>query len=287
MTARGWRVAGGRPWGDANSLPCLCVSLISAPPPNMPAGNLLEAALAWAVLPTLGWRWLLAFSALPLFLLLALYPLLPESAHWLVAKGRYADAEAVLQRVAAANGYPRPLLLRLAPDDGRGPAAGPAAAAANLQTSSSGLGMAGSSSGSMRDRSPAPAAVAKLPSKASPGPHAPLLVAAGQAVADHQQQQQHHRQGRKTINATVGLQQRAVSQRRRFKDAARNVRAGLEVVFGLQLRRTTLLLYCIWGVTAMCYYGLVLLSTALQVCTFGGRRRRVRVQCLRYQEGAC
>lgn len=48
----------------------------------------MEALLAWAVLPSLGWRWLLALSALPLLALLGLYPLVPESAHWLVAKGR-------------------------------------------------------------------------------------------------------------------------------------------------------------------------------------------------------
>lgn len=48
----------------------------------------MEALLAWAVLPSLGWRWLLGLSALPLLALLGLYPLVPESAHWLVAKGR-------------------------------------------------------------------------------------------------------------------------------------------------------------------------------------------------------
>ena len=71
------------------------------PPPRLtrPAGTVLEALLAWAVLPRLGWRWLLALSATPLLLLLLLYPMLPESPHWLVAKRRYAEAEALLQSV--------------------------------------------------------------------------------------------------------------------------------------------------------------------------------------------
>eukprot|EP00887_Chlorella_sp_A99_P004750 scaffold4.g4750.t1 len=63
-------------------------------------GTAFEAGLAWAVLGPLGWRWLLVLSALPLFLLLLLYPWLPESPHWLVAHGRYEAAEAVIRRVA-------------------------------------------------------------------------------------------------------------------------------------------------------------------------------------------
>ena len=56
-----------------------------------------------------------------------------------------------------------------------------------------------------------------------------------------------------------------------------SVHAGLEVLFGPALRRTTLLLWGIWLANAGTYYGLVLLTTALQTaakhdpCTPEGR----------------
>lgn len=68
---------------------------------------MFEACLAWAVLPTLGWRWLLALSAAPLLLLLAAYPWLPESPHWLLVQGRHREAEAAVLRVAVVNRYGR------------------------------------------------------------------------------------------------------------------------------------------------------------------------------------
>ena len=55
-------------------------------------------------MPTLGWRWLVALSSLPLLLLLLFYPLLPESPRFLLVKGKSVQALAILRRVAAANG---------------------------------------------------------------------------------------------------------------------------------------------------------------------------------------
>ncbi|KAK9841410.1 hypothetical protein WJX74_005255 [Apatococcus lobatus] len=71
-------------------------------------GTVVEAGLAWLVLYPLGWRWLLALSSLPLFLLTLLFPLLPESPFFLVSVGRTAAAQQVLQRVAHINGRPLP-----------------------------------------------------------------------------------------------------------------------------------------------------------------------------------
>ena len=47
-------------------------------------GALGEAALAWIVMPILGWRWLFVFSALPSLALLALHKYVPESPRWQV-----------------------------------------------------------------------------------------------------------------------------------------------------------------------------------------------------------
>ena len=38
----------------------------------------MQAGLAWAILSPLGWRWLLGLSALPLLVLLLMFPLIPE-----------------------------------------------------------------------------------------------------------------------------------------------------------------------------------------------------------------
>ncbi|GMH42232.1 hypothetical protein BSKO_10151 [Bryopsis sp. KO-2023] len=66
-------------------------------------GAMTEAALAWAILPTLGWRALLMFSTAPLVLLLVLFPFLPESPRFLVNKGRIEEAEVILARIARIN----------------------------------------------------------------------------------------------------------------------------------------------------------------------------------------
>ncbi|MBU0927789.1 MAG: MFS transporter [Spirochaetes bacterium] len=71
-------------------------------------GTVAAAGLAWLVVPRLGWRWLFAFSALPGLLLFAVRKGVPESPRFLFAKGRAAEARAVLERVAAVNGTSLP-----------------------------------------------------------------------------------------------------------------------------------------------------------------------------------
>ncbi|CAL8465087.1 g4622 [Coccomyxa elongata] len=160
-------------------------------------GSMLEAALAWAILTDWGWRWLVALSSLPLLCLLLLYPLLPESPYWLVAAGRTADAQALLQSIARANGRPLP--------------------AGRLQPS---------------------ATATKSSSKEAE------VDEAGNA----------QQSGAKPGVLLGPLAELAMAFRPLLSGG---------------LRRTTLLLLLIWFVNALCYYGLVLLTTSLHTQTGG------------------
>ncbi|KAM0903603.1 hypothetical protein ACQ4PT_018560 [Festuca glaucescens] len=66
-------------------------------------GTILEASLAWVVLSTLSWRWLLALTALPCFLLLPFFGITPESPRYLCVQNRMSDATLVLERIARTN----------------------------------------------------------------------------------------------------------------------------------------------------------------------------------------
>ncbi|CAI8601502.1 unnamed protein product [Vicia faba] len=71
-------------------------------------GTIFEASLAWIVMPTLGWRWLLALSSLPTSFLLLFYKITPESPRYLCLKGRTAEAVHVLETIATLNGTKLP-----------------------------------------------------------------------------------------------------------------------------------------------------------------------------------
>lgn len=64
---------------------------------------LLFFLLLQFVMPRLGWRWLLAVSALPSSLLLLFYRMTPESPRYLCMRGRTSDALAILQKIARVN----------------------------------------------------------------------------------------------------------------------------------------------------------------------------------------
>ncbi|XP_021769773.1 organic cation/carnitine transporter 7-like [Chenopodium quinoa] len=66
-------------------------------------GTVIEAGIAWIVMPRLGWRWLLAFSAVPAFLLLVFYFVVPESPRYLCLKGDKQGAMHILENVAKFN----------------------------------------------------------------------------------------------------------------------------------------------------------------------------------------
>ncbi|XP_020578396.1 LOW QUALITY PROTEIN: organic cation/carnitine transporter 7-like [Phalaenopsis equestris] len=71
-------------------------------------GTILEASLAWVVMPNMGWRWLLALSSLPVLLLLLFYSFTPESPRYLCTKGRTTDAIKVLEKMARTNNMALP-----------------------------------------------------------------------------------------------------------------------------------------------------------------------------------
>uniref|UniRef100_A0A8C6M6F7 Synaptic vesicle 2-related protein n=1 Tax=Nothobranchius furzeri TaxID=105023 RepID=A0A8C6M6F7_NOTFU len=72
-------------------------------------GTVFEVLLAILVMPTLGWRWLLGLSTIPLFIFAILCYWLPESARYDVLTGNQEKALATLKRIATENGAPMPL----------------------------------------------------------------------------------------------------------------------------------------------------------------------------------
>ena len=69
-------------------------------------GTIAAAGLAWLIVPHLGWRWLLAISALPGILIFFIRRSIPESPRYLLVKGQDKRAAQVISLVASENGHP-------------------------------------------------------------------------------------------------------------------------------------------------------------------------------------
>lgn len=70
-------------------------------------GTIVAATLAWVIIPQfpeMGWRFLLAASAVPGLIVFWLRRTIPESPRFLMLEGRDAEAQAVLARIARENG---------------------------------------------------------------------------------------------------------------------------------------------------------------------------------------
>lgn len=65
-------------------------------------GILVAALVAIAILPTLGWRWVIGIGALPMLLLPLLAWIVPESIEYLMSKGRKAEAEQLARKLRVA-----------------------------------------------------------------------------------------------------------------------------------------------------------------------------------------
>eukprot|EP00117_Sycon_ciliatum_P012474 scpid66504/ scgid13529/ Organic cation/carnitine transporter 7 len=72
-------------------------------------GTVFETALAMAVMPALGWRYLLGFSAIPVTVSTVVFAFFPESPHFLMAIGKRERALSVLKRIAKANKKEMPI----------------------------------------------------------------------------------------------------------------------------------------------------------------------------------
>ncbi|XP_027068794.2 organic cation/carnitine transporter 7 isoform X1 [Coffea arabica] len=66
-------------------------------------GTILEASLAWIIMPRLGWRWLLALSSIPSFAALILYGYVIESPRYLYMRGKMNDVHNILKKMAILN----------------------------------------------------------------------------------------------------------------------------------------------------------------------------------------
>ncbi|KAG0711091.1 Organic cation transporter protein [Chionoecetes opilio] len=64
-------------------------------------GYFVAALLAWLIS---SWRWLQVAMTLPALLFIPYYWIIPESARWLIAKGRSQEAQVILMKAAKVNG---------------------------------------------------------------------------------------------------------------------------------------------------------------------------------------
>ncbi|GAA1857677.1 aromatic acid/H+ symport family MFS transporter [Paeniglutamicibacter psychrophenolicus] len=69
-------------------------------------GIVAAALVAMALLPTLGWRWVIAVGTLPILILPVVAWLVPESLEYLVAKGRIPEAKALAAKLKVRNYRP-------------------------------------------------------------------------------------------------------------------------------------------------------------------------------------
>lgn len=72
-------------------------------------GTCFEVLLALIVMPTLGWRWLLGLSSIPLLIFSVFCKWLPESARYNVLSGKPEKAYITLKEIALQNNSPMPL----------------------------------------------------------------------------------------------------------------------------------------------------------------------------------
>ncbi|KAK2819139.1 hypothetical protein Q5P01_024700 [Channa striata] len=83
----------------------ICIMMIAA---FWAIGAVFEVLLALLIMPTLGWRWLLGFSTIPMAIFVCFCFWLPESPRFDVLTGDLEKAVATLTRIAKENGKAMP-----------------------------------------------------------------------------------------------------------------------------------------------------------------------------------
>ncbi|XP_076925750.1 organic cation/carnitine transporter 7-like [Bidens hawaiensis] len=66
-------------------------------------GTIIEASLAWAIMPSIGWRWLLGLSTIPSLLVLLFYDQVPESPRYLCTKRKLTEARFIMEKGTTLN----------------------------------------------------------------------------------------------------------------------------------------------------------------------------------------
>ncbi|XP_051784655.1 putative transporter SVOPL isoform X1 [Erpetoichthys calabaricus] len=66
-------------------------------------GSLLVIVLAFAIIPSFGWRWLIRISTIPSIILIVLFKFIPESARYNVSAGNTKEAVKTLEHIAKMN----------------------------------------------------------------------------------------------------------------------------------------------------------------------------------------
>ena len=67
-------------------------------------GTFLQVILAWSSMQTLGWRWVVALSSLPIFVMLGFFCFIPESPRFLALKGKDEQCRQLFLKAAEKNG---------------------------------------------------------------------------------------------------------------------------------------------------------------------------------------
>ena len=230
-----------------------------------------QALLAWGLLSTWGWRWLLGASALPLLLLLLAYPWLPESPYYLAVKGQQAAAGAALQKIVRVNGgkLPPGRLQAGGPHKGSsGKASLPCCEAALYKTAGA------------CEQGAVPAVLAGGPHKGPSGKASLVWPRIRISLLAVEHRSQRSCLAHSLLNPLKAQRSRDVQGPWRWRDscsphswwtACTQALASTRTVAGKLLqgpvRLPFLLLLFIWFANALDYYGLVLLTTTVSHAT--------------------